>query len=464
MDISRMPDLGEDRRVLRVSETLKTRPIVTVLLTLALLLPAVAAFGILYRRAPFVPFMDDYHAILVFAADYQGLHGVKAKVLQVATKQHNEYKLIFEHFIVASEIELTGRLNFTFLTNLGNLFLLPIGYLLWRTYQQGESDLNSRLLRFLPISLLFFSLVYCEALDFAMSGLQNIAIVFFSFLSIYLLTHGHITRPGWIWLLASLCAAALATCSSANGLLLIPVGLLVLFARRAYAEAIAWCAGSALLVAVYFYRYTPVVHPAGKDPYITRPLVFLAFLGCAVPLRWPAALLGIVVLIILSRAVFARFDRINPASFYFAVWIVGTAGVVAWGRGAKNFGVASRYSIYSSLLLIFCYNFLATRLSSVLSSQNRRRFYVACSVLALCFCLAADLFANKHLRARQRMIISGIESYRANPEVNSPMIDPRVEVEVPSEKASEREILTMVIQKHIYALPPKQESLWKGEF
>jgi hypothetical protein len=62
------------------------------------------------------------------------------------------------------------------------------------------------------------------------------------------------------------------------------------------------------------------------------------------------------------------------------------------------------------------------------------------------------------------MIISGIESYRANPEVNSPMIDPRVEIEVPSEKASEREILTMVIQKHIYDLPPKQESLWKGEF
>ena len=290
MGISRMWRAGEDYRVLRVSETLKARPIVTVLLALALFLPAVAAFGILYRQAPFVPFMDDYHAILLFAADYQGLHGVKAKVLQVATTQHNEYKLIFEHFIVASEMELTGRLNFTFLTNLGNLFLLPIGYLLWCTYQEGENDLNSRLLRFLPISLLFFSLVYCEALDFAMSGLQNIPIVFFSFLSIYLLTHGHTTRPDWVWLLASQCAAALATCCSANGLFLIPVGLLVLLPRRAYAEAIAWCASSALLVAVYFYRYTPTAHPVGKDQhYQTARLLGISWLCSALALACCAA-------------------------------------------------------------------------------------------------------------------------------------------------------------------------------
>jgi hypothetical protein len=55
------------------------------------------------------------------------------------------------------------------------------------------------------------------------------------------------------------------------------------------------------------------------------------------------------------------------------------------------------------------------------------------------------------------MILSGIEWYRARPEVNSPMVDPLVEQVIPEEKAAEKAILTQAIQKRIYSLPPKQE-------
>ena len=61
---------------------------------------------------------------------------MRTKLLDIATAQSNEYKLAFAHSIVASEMEITGHLNFAFLTTLGNLFLLPIGYLLWLTYQE----------------------------------------------------------------------------------------------------------------------------------------------------------------------------------------------------------------------------------------------------------------------------------------------------------------------------------------
>ena len=36
--------------------------------------------------------------------------------MYIATAQSNEYKLGFEHLIVASEVELTRHLNFAFLT------------------------------------------------------------------------------------------------------------------------------------------------------------------------------------------------------------------------------------------------------------------------------------------------------------------------------------------------------------
>ena len=107
--------------------------------------------------------------------------------------QVNEYKLVFAHSIVAAEIELARHLNFAVLTTLGNLFLLPIGYFLWLTYQEDGIDLNRRLLEFLPISFLFFSLTYWPNLNWATTALQNIPVIFFSWLPFIF------CFPGKIW-------------------------------------------------------------------------------------------------------------------------------------------------------------------------------------------------------------------------------------------------------------------------
>ena len=310
------------------------------LLAFAVLLPGIVAFGILYRQALPLPYQDDYGTILAFAADYDQLPSLTTKVLYIATAQSNEYKLGFEHSIVAAEIEVTRHLNFSFLTALGDLFLIPLAYLLWRTYQGDESDLNRRLLAFLPISFLFFSLTYWENLNWTTTGLTNIPVIFFSLLAIYLLLPRKMIEPTLARLLLACLAAALAAFTSANGFLLGPVGLLVLLARRAYARALVWCASFLLPLAAYLYHYTRLVHPADIGSYLTRPLFFLAFLGCgAIPFRWPAAVLGIVILRILWLAFRARFDRTNPVAFYFTAWIVATALLVAWVRGAVSFAI-----------------------------------------------------------------------------------------------------------------------------
>jgi hypothetical protein len=108
-------------------------------------------------------------------------------------------------------------------------------------------------------------------------------------------------------------------------------------------------------------------------------------------------------------------------------------------------------------MLIFCYSFLARYLPSRSPAFNRRRFYITAVVIAAGICSIADVNAYKKLESRRRMVLSGIEFYRAKPEVNSPMVDPLVERAFPGEKAVEQGILTEAIQKHIYALPPKQE-------
>jgi hypothetical protein len=443
----------------RMFENIPARPGITLLILLTVLLPAVAAYWILYRQALFVPFEDDYAVVLAFADNYDQLPTLRAKVLDIAAEQVNEYKLVFAHSIVAAEIELARHLNFAALTTLGNLFLLPIGYFLWLTYQEGGNDLNRRLLEFLPISFLFFSLTYWPNLNWATTALQNIPVIFFSLTSVYFLLPRKMIELTRARLVLACLAAALAAFTSANGFLLGPVGLLILLPRRDYAKSLAWCASFVLPLAAYLYHYSHVARPADIGSYVTRPLFFLAFLGCgAVPFRWPAAVSGLVILGILWLAVRSRFDRINPVAFYFALWIVATALLVAWVRGAASFAIGSRYSIYSILLLVFCYSFLDYYLPNRWAAFNRRRFYAACLVLSISICFFADLHAYKKLAARRQMIIAGLEHYRADPDNNSPMNDPNLEGGFEKEQVFERETLTKAIRQHLYTLPAGQES------
>jgi hypothetical protein len=410
--------VDSDRGNRHAFESVRDWPSITFLLVLAVLSPVVLAYGILYCQSLGVPYQDDYTAILAFAADYDQLPSLKAKLMYVATKQFGEYKLGFEHSVVAAEIEVTRHLNFAFLTALGNLFLLPVGYLLWRTYP-GQGSLDRRLFQFLPISLLFFALTYWENLNWAMTGLQNTPVILFSLLSIYLLAPEYRTARFYPFL--PCLAAALAAFSSANGFLLAPVGLLILLPRRAYAKSLLWCGSFVMPLATYLYHYGHPVESLHRAAYITRPVFFLAFFGCVVPFRWPAALLGLATLAVFAVA------------------------------------VRSRYSIYSNLFVIFCYAFLAQDLPRRLSGFSRKGFYITTVVIAAGLCFIADLSAYQKLGARRRMVLSGIEFYRARPEVNSPMIDPLVERTFPKEKANEQVILTRAIQERIYTLPPKQE-------
>jgi hypothetical protein len=447
---------NSDTRYMR--EHTRAQPWITLLLLFMVLLPAIVAYWILYRQALFVPFEDDYAVVLAFASNYERLPTWQAKALDIAAEQVNEYKLVFAHSIVAAEIELTRHLNFSVLTTLGNLFLLPIGYFLWLTYQEDGLALNRRLLEFLPVSFLFFSLTYWPNLNWATTALQNIPVVFFSLAALYFLIPGKIMELTRARLLLACLAAALASFTSANGFLLVPVGLLILLPRRDYAKSLAWCGSFVLPFAAYLYHYSRPVHPAAIGSYVARPLFFLAFLGCgAVPFRWPAAAVGLVIVGVLWLAAQYRFDRINPVASYFTVWIVATGLLVAWVRGAAGFAIGSRYSIYSILLLIFCYAFLAQYLPSRWAAFNRKRFYAACLVISVSICSLADMHAYKKLAARRQMTLAGIELYRANPANNSPMNDPNLEMGFEKERLYERDTLTKAIQQHLYVLPAKQE-------
>ena len=414
--------------------------------------PAIAASWILYRQALPLPYQDDYHAILEFAVKYEQLPGLEPKILIITTAQHNEYKLGLEHTILASELEATHHINFTFLTVLGDLFLFPMGYLVWLIYRQDGPD---RLLAFLPIAFLFFALTYWENQNWAMTGLQNTPVILFSLLAIYLIAPRDAHSIATPRLLLGCAAAALAAFTSANGFLLVPLGLPIFLPRRQYTRTLLWFAAFLVPLAAYLYHLSPVPHQIGRRPYITRPLSFFGFLGTVSDYRWPAVFLGMVIMIVVLLAVWFRFDRANPPAALVTLWILLTGCLVAWVRGAAGIATGSRYSFYSILMLIFCYSFLAHALPARWPAFNRKAFYVSATVLAALFCCAADLRAWQKLELRRQMVMTGIEHYRARPDVNSPMIDPNVVREIPKEIPYERIMLTEAIHSGVYSLPTR---------
>jgi hypothetical protein len=423
-----------------------------VCLLLAVLLPAVVAFSVLYRQRLLVPYHDDYGVILTFANEYGRLHGFTAKLLDIATTQSNDYKLGVVHFVIAMQLELTGHLNFAFLVTLGNSCLLAIASLLWRVYRRDGITFNQQLLEFLPITFLFFSLTYWETMNWAMAGLQNLSVILFSLLAIYLLVPKGANSLSFPILLVACISAALAAFSSANGFLLAPVGLLLLLRRRAFVASVVWCVSFVLPIAAYRYHYVPFhvsVDTMYRGSFLGKICYFFAFLGCAIQERWLAAILGFVVFMVLILAARSGFERTNPVPFYFSTWILLTAVPVAWLRH----GIASRYSIYSLLLLIFCYWFLAQYFCTRSAAFNRTRFYGVSISLAAVLCFASDTLAYVHLEERRQIVLSGLENYRANPVINSPLIDSEIKTADPKEEEFERATLTRAIAEHLYTLP-----------
>lgn len=413
---------------------------------IAVILPAAMAYLILYRQAFSFPYRDDYHAIVDFAISYKQSPNWISKAVAVIGHQHNEYKLIFEHLIVALQLRLIGRLNFSFLVAMGNLFLLPIAFLLWRIHLSEERPSNWRLLEFAPISLLFFSLTYWETLDWAMAGLVNVPVVFFALLSIKLLFSA--SPPGsmpsrFLWSCVSAVAAAL---SSASGFLLAPVGLLILMRRRALAASAVWCGGFLIALPMYLYHYVHL--DRGSPTNLARALFFFAFLGCALPKAWAAASLGVFLVAIFGWSIRSRFEKTHPVSFYSAVWVFLCAGLASWVRASAF----SRYSIFSILLLIFAYKFVCLTQLGSLRWPAVWIVHIPSFLLSLVLCVSSDLMANKYLGERKQMVLIGMQQYLSNPEANSP-IDPRLKQFTQGEDAYERVMLTAAIRNNLYPQP-----------
>jgi hypothetical protein len=379
--------------------------------------PAVIFYVILFHHLVNAPINDDYPALLSFSNHLMALPHLSEKIYYILISQHNEYKLFFEHVLFWIQLNLSGHIDFTVLCILGDSFVLGLALLLWKMFLPCH-NLATRLTLFIPISWLLFQLQYAQTLNFAMGALQNIPVLFFSLSTIYLLFRGAATA-----FCGALACLVLAVSSSGNGLLIVPIGILILASTQRYKRILVWAAISSVCLAAYFYAYDPMrwLNPPRSAlsliMQLARPYYVVCFLGSAggYPIRAGSFVLGSAICVFYAHIARRGYFKKQPAVGCIVLFILLTSVGVAGIR--SNFGivysVSSRYTIYSTLLLIFAWIAIVDQwLINYHMPLWRNRVFLCATVLALSFSVAMDVWGDRFLGRRDRNLISGMELYQ----------------------------------------------------
>jgi len=188
----------------------------------------------------------------------------------------------------------------------------------------------------------------------------------------------------------------------------------MLLQKRQWLRMPAWIAAATGMLLLYLYHYVPQVLsptpdvPAGTSSHAHLNLLYsLAFLGSSAA-RFvsigPALVLGILLLAVIAFAAWKRYFRHNPPIFYAMLLIVINALGVSVLR--SDLGVAqslaSRYRIYSNLLLVFVYLFAVESLyAKWQSTRVRRGFFISALAVSVAFSCLSDLAGARFLHGKK---------------------------------------------------------------
>lgn len=390
---------------------------ITIAAVVGILIPPIYFYWALVRESINAPFLDDYDTPLKYLLTLTHLPSFRAKLVYALTTQHNEYKLIFENAVFAVQYYFFGHhLHIPALMFLGNLFIFgAFAVIVWDCCRPSWAN-GRELLFLLPVPYLVFQLQYASMLDFTMSGLQNVAIICFSLLTVRLLADERSAMFGLA--LLSLC---MSVCTSGNGVFLVPVGVVLLLQQKRYRQIVPWLATTAVLGAVYLWGYhfgvSPKAQGAGLGArFATYWLFFLSFLGSS-GARFvsctPSVLLGIVFCGLLGWSIRARAWRENPAIFYSIAFIFVTALGVAFTRSGLGVAesLASRYRIYSNLLIVFFYILGYRTLEKSGNRRAQRAFLGAALVLSVGINVVSNHAGRRFLHERKTAIMCGMAEW-----------------------------------------------------
>lgn len=232
-------------------------PIVWVLL---LAIPTVFYFITIYKNAYNFPYEDDFNSALSFVADFAFSRLSFFEKLKLLFSQYNEHRIVFDRLVFLADYYLVGELNFRHLILIGNVSMLLLSWLFFKTTLQSV-PWQQRLFYLLPVAYSLFLFKYWDLSTWAMAALQNLYVVVFAMFGLYKLSQPGKSSFAWACI-----AALLAVYTSGNGLFCFFAGVLILVFRKEYRRLTIWAAVGSIAVLLYFWGYRrPPYHPDIAD-------------------------------------------------------------------------------------------------------------------------------------------------------------------------------------------------------
>lgn len=298
-----------------------------------------------------IPYLDDYDAILDYLLKFREATG--GEKLRSIFLPHNEHIISMTRLVSWVDYGLTGQINIAALVLLGNgLLLLPLG-LLYRTFAASH---RYPAYYFLLVVLIFLNPQYSVTSLWAMALWSNIWVLVPVAFSAWLLT----SPRRWYWAIP---LAMVATFSNGNGLMIWPIGLLILLLeRRPFLQWTIWGGLGVITCGSYFYlmRQQPSEGLFLLSNLPLLPFNVLAFLGSYAALIGGKA--GQIIAIIVGAGVITMawittkkylktHEQTDLLLLSLLAFVTLTALAVGLFRAEKGMSIVigGRYRQYSSL-------------------------------------------------------------------------------------------------------------------
>ncbi|MBO0938133.1 hypothetical protein J2I47_16395 [Fibrella sp. HMF5335] len=398
------------------------------LLLLVAMIPVLLFYTVIWQQAVNVPLQDDYDALFepVMALSH-GPYSL-AQVWKAYAAQDDERRIIVDRFVAHMHYLLTGHIDFRTQILIGSLVLLVVLAVFIAWFRRSKLPW----IWTLPIPFVLFNMQYYDAVLWSMIPLQHIGVYVWALLAIWWLSRDT-SRLFWL----ATVAAIISLFSDVTGVLILPVGALMLIATKRWQRLGIWLVIMGGLVAFYMHGLVvPSYRPSLSDN-LHHPLT-IAALWLAMQGLWADVLphaglpgrlvltitLGLVAVGIWSSSlwnsvrtyVFTRQQPEGQELFLYGglLMLLGTFTLFATGRALEGVDAAfiSRYRVLYLLWFILLYLLILSRLNTKLTTNRLVSGGVV--ALSLLYCLTTYFQYWNDLTLFRHTLLTDLYGWRYN--------------------------------------------------
>ena len=320
------------------------------------LLPVGAYFWFIHQYSVNVVYADQFSDVGLLNHWYRG-----TLTLSDLWASHGDHRIFVPNLVVIALGQFT-HLNVVFEEYLSGAMLVAAAGLIIATHRRRAP--STPLIYYTPLTLLLFSFVQYQN---TLWGFQMAWYLITLALALVLFLLDRPALTGWVFI-GAIAATVLGSFSSLQGLLIWPVGLVVLYVHRRPRRFLSiWIVCAVITAALYFHQLNPSEY-SNQTYVFTHPFeafkFFLFLIGSVLGVEltnspWPIVVFGAIVMTVAILLLVLRRWRSEQKTSLIGVALIcyGVlfAATVTQGRAWFALWAPSRYATCGLLILAGCY-------------------------------------------------------------------------------------------------------------